>query len=232
MAIGNGQTTKLWKDSWISLDANVKPFGPNKEESMDLMVSDLLTTDLQWNRVRIKEILPELLEKILCIQPSRSGAEDIVIWQPLPSGIYSTRSGYYSAFTKGHHRLGRRDGDFKWVQDVWRSSCSPKLRLFLWSISNDALPIGENLQKRGMVSATNCPRCNEKETKMYIFFTCPFAVEVWKHIPLSRAVHIAADVEFTEVMTRFRETICLPLQGSWEPYYRGWCGRFGPQETF
>lgn len=27
-AIGNGLSTKVWKDSWISLDENIKPFGP------------------------------------------------------------------------------------------------------------------------------------------------------------------------------------------------------------
>lgn len=212
-AIGNGQTTKLWKDSWISLDEDVKSFGPNKEENMDLMVSDLLTTDLQWNTGRIKEILPALCEKILCIQPSRSGAEDLVVWQPSPTGIYSTRSGYFTAYTKSQYQPRSMEGTFTWQRDVWNNTCSPKLRLFLWSIVNDALPIGENLQKRGMVSAINCPRCNEKETKMHIFFTCPFAKKVWNLIPLSRAVHIAAGMKFTEALTRFREAICLPPTG-------------------
>ena len=32
-AIGNGQTTKLWKNSWISLDTNVKPYGPITEKT-------------------------------------------------------------------------------------------------------------------------------------------------------------------------------------------------------
>lgn len=209
-AIGNGQTTRVWKDSWISLEEDVRPLGPQREEDMDLMVSDLLTTDMKWNGARLKEILPMMSKKILCIQPRRSGVEDRFIWQPLPSGVYSTRSGYFSAAKKARIPSVSTCDDFKWLNDVWRSSCSPKLRLFLWSIINNALPIGENLQNRGMISATNCPRCNEKETKMHIFFTCPFAKEVWNLVPISHAVHIAAGMDFTEALTRFRRTICLP----------------------
>lgn len=49
-AIGNGKTTKLWKDSWISLNDHTKPIGPVPEAAMDLRVSDILTTDLKWNK--------------------------------------------------------------------------------------------------------------------------------------------------------------------------------------
>lgn len=214
-AIGNGQTTRLWKDGWVSLDANVKPYGPLKEEHMDLMVSDLLTTDLRWNKDRINEIIPELADKILCIQPSRSGAEDRMIWQPQTNGIYTTKSGYFSAAkqSKSHLQVNRAFDNLNWTRDVWRSACSPKLRLFLWSIVNKAIPIGENLQKRGMLSAAKCPRCNEVETDMHIFFTCPFAVEVWKLIPITGTVNIETGRNFIDTLGRFRDTICLPPSG-------------------
>ncbi|XP_056841820.1 uncharacterized protein LOC130494966 [Raphanus sativus] len=103
--------------------------------------------------------------------------------------------------------------DFNWVKDVWRSVCSPKLRFFLWSTIDDALPIGKNLRKRRMVSATQCPRYNELETKIHIFFTCPFAADVWKLIPTTKEIQVDADMEFTEALIKFRGTICLPPTG-------------------
>ena len=33
-AIGNGQTTRLWKHSWISLENNLKPMGPVQEVAL------------------------------------------------------------------------------------------------------------------------------------------------------------------------------------------------------
>ena len=45
-AIGNGLNTKIWHNSWISLSQNIKPFGPIREDALDLRVSDMLTIDL------------------------------------------------------------------------------------------------------------------------------------------------------------------------------------------
>lgn len=44
--IGNGLTTKVWQDSWISLSQEVRPFGPITEDSRDLRVAYFLTTDI------------------------------------------------------------------------------------------------------------------------------------------------------------------------------------------
>lgn len=45
-AIGNGQNTKIWKDSWISFNSRSEPMGPIHESALELSVSDLLTDDL------------------------------------------------------------------------------------------------------------------------------------------------------------------------------------------
>lgn len=147
-AIGNGQTTRVWQDSWISLTTQVKPLGPIPEAELDLTVSDLLTDDMQWNAKRVKEVMPHLAEQVLQLQPSQTGAEDIIIWQPTASGIYSTKSGYQIASSNRNTTVP--SDDFEWIKDVWSSQCSPKMKIFLWSIILNALPLGTNLQSRGI----------------------------------------------------------------------------------
>lgn len=44
-AIGDGETTSVWLDSWINPEENLKPFGPISLQDRDLMVSDLLTRE-------------------------------------------------------------------------------------------------------------------------------------------------------------------------------------------
>lgn len=56
--IGNGLSTKIWKDSWIALDKDIRPFGPIPEPALDLTVSDLLTSDMKWNKSRVEQLLP------------------------------------------------------------------------------------------------------------------------------------------------------------------------------
>lgn len=126
---------------------------------MDLTVSDLLTTYLKWNTVRIKEVLPNLEAEILCLQPSVKGGKDSYIWQPTKSGDYSTKSGYYTAAqnrAKSKHRPIVED--FNWIKNVWSGSFSPKLKVFLWSALKNTLPLGENLQRRGMGVSVSCQR--------------------------------------------------------------------------
>ena len=94
--IGNSQNIRVWKDSWISLSEQIKPCGPIHETSLDLRVSDLLTSDLQWNKSRIEEILPDFNAQIQCLKPSKEGAEDIFVWLTIQTGVYTTRSGYKS----------------------------------------------------------------------------------------------------------------------------------------
>lgn len=213
-AVGNGSTTHVWRDSWISLDTQLKPYGPIEEAVQDLVVADLLTSDLEWNTKRIREVLPGLATQIQCLQPSKAGGEDKIIWLPLPSGVYSTRSGYNSLAARPLAQTPQTNVEvFEWVKDVWKGSFSPKMKMFLWSIIQNALPLGENLQKRGLGSDLRCVRCKERETKAHIFFNCPYAKEVWNSVPLARAVHIAADESFTTAITKFREAICLPPTG-------------------
>lgn len=111
-AIGDGQSTKVWHDSWISLNEDVKPYGPIPEKALDLRVSDLLTTNLEWNTNRINELLPECCSQIQCLRPSRLNSDDIYVWQPVQSGTYSSKSGYIAASMKGTTSTSTADGSF------------------------------------------------------------------------------------------------------------------------
>lgn len=212
-AIGNGQTTKVWKDSWISLDNSIKPMGPVHESALDLRVSDLLTSDLLWNKKRIDQFLPAFSTQIQGLRPSRKGAEDAYVWTPLTTGIYSARSGYNTTAQATHcpsAPISQLEAEFNWLKDIWSTKTSPKLKLFLWSTIQGALPLGVELQKRGLNAAAICPRCKEVETAMHTFFLCPFAKEVWNHAPFKTPVHIAEDMDFKSAIVKFCQALCLP----------------------
>lgn len=219
-AIGNGQSTRLWKDSWITLDSHTKPMGPVHEAALDLRVSDLLTDDLQWNKKRIEEFLPDFSAQIQCLKPSTKGAEDIFVWHPLQSGVYSAKSGYNavassSAPTEDEPASNQNtlNEEFTWIKDIWSVKTSPKLKLFLWSLTQGALPIGESLQRRGIVTDALCPRCKEIETATHLCFHCPFAKQVWQLIPLLNPVHIAENDDLKTSLTACRKAKCLPPTG-------------------
>lgn len=80
----------------LSLSDQLKLCGPIQESALDFRVSELLTDDLQWNKSRIDKFVLDFSAQIQCLKPSKEGAEDIFVWLPLKSGVYSTRSGYNS----------------------------------------------------------------------------------------------------------------------------------------
>ncbi|XP_013679777.1 uncharacterized protein LOC106384346 [Brassica napus] len=126
-AIGNGHNTRIWKDSWISLHEFTKPMGPIHESALDLRVSDLLTDDLQWNKIRIQQFLHEFSSQIQCIKPSKVRAEDVFVWLPLDTGIYSTKSWYNTQAKQclspsrplAAPTLSQPNLEFIWIKDVW-----------------------------------------------------------------------------------------------------------------
>lgn len=212
-AIGNGQTTKVWHESWISLSEHIKLYVPIQECNLDLTVADLLTDDLRWNTKRIEKILPQYASEIQCIQPSKKGAEDIYIWQPVQSRNYSTKSGYNTSAARSITPQIPNPQEYNWIKDIWSTKCSPKMKVFLWSITQQPLPLGDNLQSRGIQAEGLRIRCKEKETACHIFFNCSFAQEVWKMILLHNVVHLATSASFKEVIIKFRQAICLPPSG-------------------
>lgn len=144
--IGNGNTTCVWTDSWISSSENIRLFGPPKEADRDLVVSDLILRGSgTWNRTRIEETFPSVAHLIYQIHPSTLNAEDIFCWHSTKSEVYSVKSGY-NALISDDETLAIQPPPWQvlnWNKYIWTVDTSPKLKL-----SRGALPLGANLQAR------------------------------------------------------------------------------------
>ncbi|XP_013633297.1 uncharacterized protein LOC106436164 [Brassica napus] len=153
-AIGDGESTSVWKDAWIDPGSNLKPTGPVLLQDQDLLVSDLLSRETkEWNRAKVENLLPELASHILALKPSKLGAQDAHIWNLNKTGEYTAKSGYISLQSpKIQSTLALLDTDvvgWDWNKHIWSPHLLPKLKMFLWKVGQNALPTIENLQKQG-----------------------------------------------------------------------------------
>ena len=97
-AIGDGESTRVWKDPWLNMDEPLRPVGPMQEVHQDLCVADLLCREtLELNIPKKLSILPQHLPEILRIKPSVTGATDSFMLLASRSGMYSAKSSYYVA---------------------------------------------------------------------------------------------------------------------------------------
>ncbi|XP_018443423.2 uncharacterized protein LOC108815278 [Raphanus sativus] len=214
--IGNGSMTKVWSDSWISTTSHILPIGPPTESCRDLYVSDLLTRESrQWNQALVETVLPEFASQILLLRPSIQNAEDFYCWQRTKSSIYSVKSGYY-ALREDHRNTSLQApqiNPFDWQKHVWKKETSPKLKLFLWRLCRGALPLGANLQNRGIATPGSCPHCNAHETTMHLFMECPFAQQLWELAPFGQQLEFSNVTSAPELLMASSSWICLPPTG-------------------
>jgi len=88
----------IWKDPWLSLSTPSTPIGPPTENNQNLKVSHLISpVSLDWDREKILQTLPELVDDILEIKLSSFGAKDYYAWLLSKDGIYNTKSGYFES---------------------------------------------------------------------------------------------------------------------------------------
>ncbi|KAG5385308.1 hypothetical protein IGI04_036778, partial [Brassica rapa subsp. trilocularis] len=93
---GNGKKTSGWRELKGSQNvSNNQARSKNKNHCPNDRKKPCNTTNscnMQWKQEKIECYLPLLTKEIQLIQPSLSKAEDSFVWQPLPSGVYTTRS--------------------------------------------------------------------------------------------------------------------------------------------
>ncbi|KAF3523480.1 hypothetical protein F2Q69_00049139 [Brassica cretica] len=118
--------------------------GPVSIDEKDLMVSDVMTRETgMWNKEALLKHLPELMEDILHLQPSITGAEDGYAWLLTPSGDYTSKSGYLALQLENAappQRTQNIPDDFNWFKSLWNTETLPKIQLFLWKVLQNAIP--------------------------------------------------------------------------------------------
>ncbi|CAA7045267.1 unnamed protein product [Microthlaspi erraticum] len=157
-------------------------------------------------------MLPHHLPSILSIRPSIMGTQDSYIWLPSKTGDYTAKTGYHIARSLLEKPADNHLSTINWNADIWLGQFSLKLKIFLWKITQKALPTGENLLNRGLFDSVCCIHCGELETTEHLFFLCEYARKVWALAPFSRAVDLSS-VSFEASLKTLKSLVCLPPTG-------------------
>ncbi|XP_010485041.1 PREDICTED: uncharacterized protein LOC104763359 [Camelina sativa] len=195
--------------------------GPPTLASHLMTVADLFQPDSgTWNKPLIQELLPEYESDILKLKPSKLRARDRWAWLPTRDGVYSTKSGYFEAQAPIRtlpdstiQPPGNQASQFNWKSHIWAVKTSPKTKLLLWKLAQQALPVGENLSHRKITELVHCPHCKAPETELHLFFHCPFAAKTWSKAPFKETFDPSRVSSPQLGLRMVNELTCLPPTG-------------------
>ena len=196
-SIGNGTSTKFWKDKWIN-GSSVRDIAPlvvaavptrirNMSLVAEAMVDNRWAQDIQGglSMIGIYELfqLSNILSEFVLTQE-----EDVHTWRFEASGQYTAKSAYLAFFNGAIN--------FEPWRRIWKSWAPAKCKIFLWLAVRNRCWTADRLERRNLPHPDHCLLCDqEPENIQHILTTCVFAREFWFRI-----------------LAKFDWQVCTPLR--------------------
>lgn len=160
--VGNGQQISIREDKWLkkgTIGGIVRPNEPSK-------VANLIDFEAAtWKEDLLRSMFDDsLVKEIKAIPIGLPTTEDKLVWANNKSGTYTVKSGYFSIKKPTTHQETIPTTSHQFDPHIWKliwnSVIQPKIKFFLWSACNNALPTLDNLHRRKIVPTPMCPICN------------------------------------------------------------------------
>lgn len=166
----------MWFSDWTGDDplALKVPFVHISDSALRLQ--DLIR-DGQWMLQRCSTMMTEdvlaLFDKVLPqVLPNE---EDIWCWDHGGSGSYTVRDGY--AWLRDRNQPPMLNKEWNWL---WKIPVPEKIRIFLWLVLHQALPVNAYRFKCHLTSTESCSRCSDaREDCLHCLRDCPYSRELW-----------------------------------------------------
>ncbi|CAN6907676.1 unnamed protein product, partial [Brassica oleracea] len=164
--------------------------------------------------------------------------QDAFVWLPSSSRTYTAKSRYFSSQSQSNQSTiplsapstlsasttigvsNLNDSttqillspieSFDLKKAIWNPPLNPKIKMFLWKAAQEALPMGVNLQRRGVLSNTNCCCRGLQESTLHIFIQYGFAQEVSSYGPWNEPILTTKNHTFKDLIWESRKWITLP----------------------
>ncbi|XP_012435546.1 uncharacterized protein LOC105762197 [Gossypium raimondii] len=168
----------------------------------------IINGDGIWNKELIHSLVDDdTASRIFSIPLSKSGPEDMRVWEFEGSGEYTVRSGYRALITdylQSNLYMPYRDEVYKgFYTDLWALNIPEKIKIHAWRLFNNLVPHYGNLARRTLCEETVCPLCKEElESTEHLLWSCGVLQNVWT----SLQIQIPLSVDFLDSKDNFVKT--------------------------
>ncbi|XP_078153121.1 uncharacterized protein LOC144548322 [Carex rostrata] len=189
--LGNGHKCKAFAQPWAP---GIMQFAPQNAQQRGITVRELkIQEEDTWDGEKLMQLfgLHGCMIVMSSVSPPVSqDQEDRLIFSPASNGMFSVKKAYLKLSELQNQNLsGVRSPQLQ--KEAWRiiwrkGSIVPRLRLFLWKLVHNALPLGAVLKARTSKGDSICAVCGEEnEDAAHMVFLCSFARSCWFAGPLS-----------------------------------------------
>uniref|UniRef100_A0A803PH33 Uncharacterized protein n=1 Tax=Cannabis sativa TaxID=3483 RepID=A0A803PH33_CANSA len=200
--VGTGTQINCKMDPWLPGHTDFTPFSFIGTDS-SLQVADLINSNRQWDFSAVAANFGQAdIDRILSIPLSIFPKADILIWNGTNTGCYSVKSGYYFATSLAEQQdTGSSNTYEHWWSKFWKLQLPSKLRIFVWKVFHNVLPVASELNRRHIAASPYCPLCKlQQETIPHALFLCSRAKEVWRISGLNLNFKLAASSSAEEFL--------------------------------
>ncbi|KAK3230518.1 hypothetical protein Dsin_002399 [Dipteronia sinensis] len=134
------------------------------------------TASGEWNRRLISDsFIPDDANLILSLPCSSNITSNSLVWHSDKFGAYSVKSRYHLGCNLiSSPSCSSLDSSESWWKYLWRMKIPSKVKIFLWRVSHNWIPIGCNLNKRRIPVDVFCHICCRRpETSFHALWCCP-----------------------------------------------------------
>lgn len=181
--VGDGRATRIWGDKWLPLSPHYirspKPYGCWYSWVCQLI--EPLTNN--WNLILLQELFTQqTVQQIMAIPRPHEETSDSWVWIPNKDGVFTVKSGYHVAtnIRRGMPPDAISEENRQYWRALWSVMLPSKIKIFLWRLCRDVLPVLTRLRDKRVYCSTQCALCDGgEETALHLFRDCPFARAVW-----------------------------------------------------
>lgn len=158
-----------------------------------LKVCDLIDPDTgSWNVELLVSLFGYSNSMVILsqVRPVNSTARsDSLVFSQTQSGVYSVKKMY-------NHLQGQGSNNNSEEGELWRAvwkkgDVVPRVRVFLWRLLSNGLPLTNTLAHRGVAIDNTCCTCGEaQEDGKHLMFECPFSRACWFGAPFPLRSHL------------------------------------------
>lgn len=183
--VGDGKSIRIFDDPWVRGNENYMADRVNNDCMNGSWVCDLfLPGEKEWDISKVNNLFKNCdAEFNLALPVPKNQVSDRIVWSFTKDGMYSVKSG--NRFWHDNHSTCKRESSSSGWGKIWILEVPHKVRVFLWRICRNNIPVRNILRIKGIQTSIICPVCtNDVEHVLHVFLDCYFAKECWRILGL------------------------------------------------